>query len=125
MIVGIVFDNEEPPPLDEFEHSILPKSIQTGYFSGGQGLFDDNDEDESFWGQPNKSIDYSEKQVAEEPKKITSKVLILWIWLQLYGIYELIYQSLYFCQLLIKKNKNIMVVHSEILTCNYVIDFFS
>lgn len=86
MIIGIVFDNEEPPPLDEFEHSILPKSIQTGYFSGGQGLFDDNDEDESFWGQPNKSTDYSEKQVTDEPKKTASKVLILLIWLQLYGV---------------------------------------
>lgn len=69
-----MFDEEEPPPLDEFEHSILPKSIQTGYFSGGQGLFDDNDEDEPFWGQPNTSSEYTNKQGFDEPKKHSSKV---------------------------------------------------
>lgn len=74
MILGIVFDEEEPPPLDEFEHSILPKSIQTGYFSGGQGLFDDNDENEPFWGLPNKSSVYTDKHSSDEPKKHASKV---------------------------------------------------
>lgn len=73
--LGILFDDEEPPPLDEFEHSILPKNIQTGYFSGGQGLFDDNDEDEPFWGQPNKSTEYADKQISDQPKKHASKVL--------------------------------------------------
>lgn len=73
---GVPFEDEEPPPLDEFEESILPKNIQTGYFSGGQGLFDDdNDDDEPFWGQSTKSPKLTHKQIPEEPKKHAFKVI--------------------------------------------------
>ncbi|KAJ8963320.1 hypothetical protein NQ318_018789 [Aromia moschata] len=64
--VGNLF-SDEPPPLDDFEDTVLPKSAQSGLFSGGQGLFDDN-EDELFWGQKNKPTK-SEPKAAEEKAK--------------------------------------------------------
>lgn len=54
---------------------MLPKNIQSGYFSGGQGLFDDNSEDELFWGQPNKPEEINNKLVEETKTHHSSKVL--------------------------------------------------
>ncbi|KAJ8978797.1 hypothetical protein NQ317_015522 [Molorchus minor] len=36
--------SDEPPPIDDFEDTVLQKSVQSGLFSGGQGLFDDVDD---------------------------------------------------------------------------------
>lgn len=47
--------SDEPPPLEEDE---ISKPIKTGLFSGGQGLFDDDeDEADNFWNpNPKQSI---------------------------------------------------------------------
>lgn len=66
--LGIPYD-DEPPPLDDLEHSILPKNIRTGYFSGGQGLFDDNEDDEPFWGQLDKQSKLTDEPTIKEPKQ--------------------------------------------------------
>lgn len=42
--------SDEPPPLDDFNDELSPKLKDQGIFSGGDGLFDDLNDDESFWG---------------------------------------------------------------------------
>lgn len=40
--------SDEPPPLDQFEDRTSVGNIHSDLFSGGEGLFDDSDDD--FWG---------------------------------------------------------------------------
>lgn len=42
--------SDEPPPLDDSDEELSPKSKDQGIFSGGDGLFDDLNDDEPFWG---------------------------------------------------------------------------
>lgn len=62
--------SDEPPPLDDLEDTILPKSVQEGLFSGGRGLFDDN-EDDLFWGQQSKEPSVNPPDVRNRVKKET------------------------------------------------------
>lgn len=48
LFLGNTF-SDEPPPLDD-EEEFSPKSKDQGIFSGGDGLFDDLNDDEPFWG---------------------------------------------------------------------------
>ncbi|XP_018568410.1 WASH complex subunit 2 [Anoplophora glabripennis] len=64
--------SDEPPPLDDLEDTILPKSAHEGLFSGGRGLFDDN-EDDLFWGQQSKGPSGKPSDGAEGVKKETER----------------------------------------------------
>lgn len=37
--------SEEPPPLDGHEDDTGSKNVKKGLFSGGEGLFDEDDDD--------------------------------------------------------------------------------
>lgn len=52
-VVGDLFA-DEPPPLDNFDDDSRPKTSSKGLFSGGEGLFDEDEDDLFKTEQPNK-----------------------------------------------------------------------
>ncbi|CAG9770116.1 unnamed protein product [Ceutorhynchus assimilis] len=65
--------SDEPPPLDDLEDTILPKSAHEGLFSGSRDLFAENNQDDLFWGLPQDKPNSNIQKPSQLPGTLLNK----------------------------------------------------